>query len=41
MKGLPEIAGYILSAVAGAAILVIIFKVISTLKKDKEGNSLG
>lgn len=41
MKGLPEIAGYILSAAAGAAILVIIFKVISTLKKDKEGNSLG
>jgi len=41
VNGLPEIGGYILSAVAGAAILVIIFKVISTLKKDKEGNSLG
>ena len=41
VKGLPEIAGYILSAVAGAAILVIIFKVISTLKKDKAGNRLG
>ncbi|MEI8201011.1 MAG: cobalt transporter CbiM [Eubacteriales bacterium] len=41
VKGLPEIGGYILSAVAGAAILVIIFKVISTLKKDKAGNSLG
>jgi len=41
VKGLPEIAGYILSAVAGAAILVIIFKVISTLKKDRAGNRLG
>lgn len=35
VKGLPEAAGYILSAVAGAAILIILFKVLSSLKKDK------
>ena len=41
VKGLPGAAGYILSAVAGAAILVIVFKVISTLKKDKTGSTRG
>ncbi len=38
VKGMPEIAGYILSAVAGVALLIILFKVISSLKKDKAGN---
>ncbi|MBW7571457.1 cobalt transporter CbiM [Caproiciproducens faecalis] len=31
--GIPEIAGYILSAVAGVALLLILFKIISSLKK--------
>lgn len=35
ISGLPEIAGYLLSAAAGVAILIIFFKVISSLKKDK------
>lgn len=35
IKGLPEAAGYILSAIAGAAILIIIFKVIGSLKNKK------
>lgn len=35
MKGLPEAAGYILSAAAGVAILIIFFKVISSFKKDR------
>ncbi|WP_123053409.1 cobalt transporter CbiM [Clostridium sp. JN-1] len=33
VKGIPETAGYVLSAVAGVAILIIIFKLISSLKK--------
>ncbi len=37
VSGLPEIAGYILSAAAGAAILIILFKIISSFKKDKTG----
>lgn len=37
VKGMPEVAGYILSAFAGVAILIILFKVISSLKKDKAG----
>jgi cobalt/nickel transport system permease protein len=32
---LPEIAGYIISAIAGVAILIILFKLFSLLKKDK------
>ncbi len=35
VKGLPEIAGYILSAIAGVAIMVIIFKIISSFSKTK------
>ncbi len=31
--GLPEIAGYILSAIAGVAILIILFKIIGSIKK--------
>ena len=41
VSGLPEIVGYILSAVAGVAILIILFKVISTFKKIKVGDSIG
>lgn len=41
VSGLPDIAAYILSAVAGAAILIILFKVISSLKKDKIGENIG
>ncbi len=40
IKGLPDFAAYILSAVAGVAILIIVFKVISTFKKDKAGKKL-
>jgi cobalt/nickel transport system permease protein len=35
VSGLSEIAAYILSAVAGVAIFIILFKIISKLKKDK------
>jgi len=41
VKGLPDFAGYLLSAVAGVAILIILFKVISSLKKDKAGSNIG
>lgn len=34
VKGLPEIAGYVLSATAGVAILIIVFKILS-LKLNK------
>ena len=36
IKGLPDVAGYILSAVAGVAILIILFKILS-LKLDNKG----
>ena len=35
MSGLPEWTGYILSGVVGVALLVIIFKIISSMMKDK------
>ncbi len=35
ISGLSDTAGYLLSAVAGVAILIILFKVISSLKKDR------
>jgi cobalt/nickel transport system permease protein len=41
VSGLPEIAGYIVSAVAGAAISVILFKVLGSMQKEKMGNKLG
>jgi cobalt/nickel transport system permease protein len=41
VSGLPEIAGYILSAIAGVAILIILFRVISSFKKDKVGSLNG
>lgn len=34
VNGLPEVLGYILSAIAGVALLIIIFKLISSLKKE-------
>ena len=36
MSGLPDVAGYMLSAAAGAAILIILFKVISSLAGNTE-----
>ncbi len=33
VNGLPEVAGYILSAIAGVAIMVILFKIIGSIKK--------
>jgi ABC-type Co2+ transport system, permease component len=41
VNGLPDAAAYILSAVAGVAILIILFKVIGSLKKDKLGGNIG
>jgi cobalt/nickel transport system permease protein len=41
ISGLPEIAGYILSAIAGVAVLIILFRVISSFKKDKVGSHNG
>ncbi len=35
--GIPEVAGYILSAVAGVAVLLIVFKIVSSLKKNNHG----
>lgn len=35
VKGLPDFVGYILSALAGVAILIIIFKIVSTFKKSR------
>ena len=34
VKGIPEAAGYIISAIFGAAIMIIIFKLISASKKE-------
>ena len=38
LGGLPEIAGYILSAIAGVALMIILFKIVSSLKKNKPGS---
>ena len=35
VSGLPDVAGYLLSAIAGVAILIILFKILSNIKKDK------
>jgi len=35
VSGLPEWAGYLLSAIAGTALLVIAFKLLALLKKDR------
>jgi len=34
VRGLPEVVGYIISALLGVAVLVIVFKIIGSLKKD-------
>lgn len=34
VSGLPEVVGYIVSAVLGVALLTIVFKIIGSLKKD-------
>ena len=41
VKGLPDVAGYILSAIAGVAILLILFKIISSIRKNKTGSMNG
>lgn len=38
MNGVPEVLGYILSAVIGIAILVILFRLLSSLKKEQKAN---
>jgi cobalt/nickel transport system permease protein len=38
LSGIPDAVGYIISAVLGAALLVIIFKLLGLLKKDKGGD---
>ncbi len=40
VQGMPEIAGYLLSAAAGTAIVIIVFKVIGSLVKSKAGSNL-
>lgn len=35
IKGMPDAAGYILSAIAGVAIFLILFKIIGSIKKNK------
>jgi cobalt/nickel transport system permease protein len=41
ISGLPEFIGYIVSAVAGVAIVIILFKIIGSMQKEKIGNKLG
>ncbi len=38
MGGLPEVAAYLLSAAAGVAILLILFKLFGIMKRNKPGN---
>jgi cobalt/nickel transport system permease protein len=35
LEGLPDVAAYVLSAVIGVALLIIIFRIIASAKKDK------
>lgn len=39
VKGLPDAAGYILSAAAGAALILIVFKIISSVKMNRDGKN--
>ena len=41
VAGLPDAAAYILSAIAGVALLIILFKVAGSFRKDKEGGTVG
>ena len=34
-QGLPEVAGYILSAIAGVAIIILLFKIVSAFRKEQ------
>lgn len=40
VSGLPDFVGYIISAVLGVAIVIILFKIISSLVKDKSNADL-
>jgi len=41
VSGLPDVAAYLLSAAAGVAVLLILFKIISGMKKNKAGDTTG
>lgn len=41
ISGLPDVAGYLLSAVAGAAILIILFKLLSLGLKNRNAGVIG
>ncbi len=41
VSGLPEIAGYVLSALFGVAIMIILFRILGSLIKSKAGAPLG
>lgn len=41
VSGLPEVGGYIISAIAGVIILILVFKVAAGLKKGKGRASIG
>jgi len=41
VRGLPDFAGYLLSAIAGVSILIIVFKVIGSRVKPKSGKNPG
>lgn len=40
-SGLPDAAGYVLSAAAGVAILIILFKIIGSFIHEKAGSGIG
>jgi len=40
LKGVPDIFGYIISAILGAAIFIIVYKLLGLLKKDKGENAV-
>jgi len=40
-SGLPDAAGYVLSAAAGVAILIILFKIIGSFMHEKAGSGIG
>jgi cobalt/nickel transport system permease protein len=39
VPGINEVVGYIISAIAGAAIIIIIFKIVSSIKKNNTSNT--
>ncbi len=40
LKGLPDILGYIMSAILGVAIFIIVYKLLGLFKKDKKGGAV-